>query len=109
MWVRPILGAARHGDAAAVEALQAGAQHRTVDLAQQPARDVDDALRVDAEQVAVEREVVDSAERDAVDDGGDALVLGVGNDVGRLDELALMQRADRAAVAVSAHDVELEA
>jgi len=32
--IRPVLKATRHGDAAAVEALQAGAQHRTVDLAQ---------------------------------------------------------------------------
>jgi hypothetical protein len=33
----------------------------------------------------------------------------IGHDVGRLDERALAQRADRAAVAVGAHHVELEA
>ena len=37
-----------------MEALQAGAQHRPVDLAQQPARDVDDPAGVNAEQDAVD-------------------------------------------------------
>jgi hypothetical protein len=46
---------------------------------------------------------------EAVDDGGDALWIDVGHDVGGLDERALTQRADRAAVAVGAHHVELEA
>ena len=35
--------------------------------------------------------------------------LDVRDDVRRLDEFTLAQRADRAAVAVGAHDVELEA
>jgi hypothetical protein len=105
--VGPILRPVRHRDLAAVEALQAGAQHRPVDLAQQPAGDVDDTRGVDAEQVAVEGEVVDRAQRDAVDDRGDAFLLDVGDDVRGLDEFALAQRADRAAMAVGAHDVEL--
>src|SRR5262245_20144592 len=107
--VWPFFSPARHSDTSAVKPLQTGPQHRTVDFTQQPAGDVDDALGVDAEQIAVEREMVDRAERDPVDDCGDALVLGVGDDVGGLDELALAQGADRAAVAVGAHDVELEA
>ena len=68
-----------------------------------------DAVGVVAENVAVEREVVDRAQREAVDDGGDARWVGVGNDVGGLDDGALAQCADRAAVAVRAHDVEPEA
>ena len=68
-----------------------------------------DAVGIDAEHVAIEREVMDRAQRQAVDDGRDAFGLGVGDDVRRLYERALAQRADRAAVAVGAHDVELEA
>jgi hypothetical protein len=58
---------------------------------------------------AVEREVVNGAQREAVDNRGDALGLDVGNDVGGLDKGALTQRADRAPVPVGAHHVELEA
>src|SRR5215218_6378410 len=61
--IRSILRSPRHRDATAVKALQAGAEHRAVDLAQQAAGDVDDTLGVDAEQVAVEREVMDGAQR----------------------------------------------
>ena len=53
--------------------------------------------------------MVDRAQREAVDDRGDALGLDVGDDVRRLDERPLAQRADRATVPVGAHDVELEA
>ena len=70
---------------------------------------MDDAVGVDPEHVAVEREVMDRAQRQPVDDGGDALGLDVGDDVRGLDERALAQRADRAAVPVGAHHVELEA
>ena len=66
-------------------------------------------LWVDAKQVAVERKVMDRAEGESVDNGGDALRLAVGHDVRRLHELALAERADRAPVLVGAHDVELEA
>jgi hypothetical protein len=59
--------------------------------------------------VAVEREMVDRTQRQAVHDGGDALRFEVGNDVRGLDERSFAQRADRAAVAAGAHDVELEA
>jgi hypothetical protein len=59
--VRAIGGPARHEDGFAVEALQPGAQHRSVALAQHAAGDVHDATRVDPEEVAIEREVVDRA------------------------------------------------
>jgi len=42
--IRLVLRPARHGDPPTVEALQAGAQHRAVDLAQESAGDVDDAV-----------------------------------------------------------------
>ena len=70
----------------AVEALQAGREHRAIDLVQQSSGDVHDTRWIDAEQVAVVGEVVDRAERDPVDHGGDPLGASVLDDVGRLDE-----------------------
>jgi hypothetical protein len=55
-----------------------GAQHRAVDLAQQAIGDVHDGGGVDAQQVAIERQVVDRAQREAVDDGSDSFGLGMG-------------------------------
>jgi hypothetical protein len=75
-----------------MEALQSGSQHRPVGLASKPVGDVHDAARVDPEQVAIEREVVDRAQGEAVHHRGDALGIDVGHDVGSLDERALAQR-----------------
>ena|SRR5918995_2443560 len=77
-------------------------QHRAIDLTQESAGDVDDAVGIDAEQVAIEREVMDRAQGEAVDDCGDARGLDVRDDVHRLDQLAFAQGADRAAVPVGA-------
>ena len=55
------------------------------------------------------REVVDGAQGQTVDNRGDALGLAIGDDVCRLHQVALTQHADRTAVAIGAHDVELEA
>ena len=98
----------RHGNRVAVESLQAGREHRAVDLVQEPSSDVHDTGRVDAEQVAVVREVVNRTERDPIDHGGDPLGTSVLDDVGRLDEGRLLQRTDRAALAVGAQDVDPE-
>jgi hypothetical protein len=49
-----------------VEALQAGAQHRAVGLVEHAPGDVHDPARIDAEDVAVERQVVDRAQRQPV-------------------------------------------
>src|SRR4051812_43671345 len=70
---------------------------------------MDDALGIDAKHVAIEREVMERAEREAVDDRGDPFRLDVGNDMRGLHEGALAERADRAAVAIGAHHLELEA
>jgi len=53
--------------------------------------------------------VVDGAQREAVDDRGDALLVRVLDDVRGLDQRGLAQRADRAAAAVGAQHVEPEA
>src|SRR3954468_12417354 len=89
--VRPVFGLARQSDWRAVESLKTGAEHRAVGLVEQSLRDVHDAVGVDAEGVAGEREVVDRAEREPVDDRGDALR----RDVGGLYERALAQIAQR--------------
>jgi hypothetical protein len=56
-----------------VKVLESSLEHRAVALPQQSNRDVDHALRVDSEEVAVVCAVVDRAERNAVDHRGDAL------------------------------------
>jgi hypothetical protein len=86
LWVRAVGRATRHRDVALVKALQPRLKHRPVDLAQQTAGDVHDALRIDAEQVAVEREVMDRAQREAVDNRSDSAGLGVRHDVRGLNE-----------------------
>jgi hypothetical protein len=52
---------------------------------------------------------VDRTQRESVDDGGDAPLLDVRDDVGGLKQLTLAQGADRAAVPVRALHLELEA
>lgn len=49
-----------------MELLKSMFQHRTVVLIEDFASDLDDVVRVDADDVAVERGVVDLAEREAV-------------------------------------------
>jgi hypothetical protein len=92
-----------------VEALPAGSEHRSVGFVDQPAGDVHGVVGIDPEQVAVEGEAVDHAEREAVDNSRDALGLDVRDDVGRLDERAFAQRADGAVASIGPHDVDLEA
>src|SRR5262249_755765 len=70
--VRPVLRLARQRDRRAVESLQTGAEHRAIGLFEQSPGDVHDAVRIDAEDVAVESQVVDRAEREPVDNRGDA-------------------------------------
>jgi hypothetical protein len=62
-----------------------------VDLPQQPVGNVQDAAGIDAEQVAIEREVVDRTEREPVDDGGDPLGVDLRNDVRGLHKRSLAQ------------------
>jgi len=75
-----LLGAARQRDARTVKTLKTGAKHWSVDLSQHTGGDVYDSVWIDAEQVAVEGEMMDRAQRETVDDGGDPLGLDVGCD-----------------------------
>jgi len=104
-----VLWPSRPGDRLAVKALQTRLQHRAIDLAKDSGRDMDDARGIDPEEVAVEGQVVNGAERQSIDDRRDPGRLDVWNDVRGLNERSFAERADRAAVAVRAHDVDLEA
>ena len=68
----------------AMEALQPTAQHRSIDLVQEAACNMNDASRIDPEQIPVLGEVVDRAKRDPVHDGGATTRVSVLNDVGGL-------------------------
>ncbi len=85
-----------------MELLQAASQHRAVDLVEEAPRDVHAAGGVDAEEVAVVGEVVDRAQRYAVDDDRDAARIAVVDDVRRLQQRRFAQPAHCAARGVRA-------
>src|SRR4051794_34955721 len=105
MRIGPVCCLRREMDRGSVESLETLAEHWTVPLREQATRNVNDAVGVDPEEVAVVGEMVDRAEGEAVDDRGDAFGLGVFDDVGCLDEGRLAQRTDRAPLAVGTEDV----
>lgn len=89
--------------------LQAVREHRPVDLVQEPCVDVHRAVGVDAEQIAVVGQVMDCAQREAVDHCCAAERVTVLDDVRRLEQRRLLERADRAAGAVGLQDGAAEA
>ena len=68
-----------------MKTLQPLAQHWAITLSQQPTVDMNDTPRVDPQQVAVIREVVNRAEREPVHDSRCACLVSILNDVGGLD------------------------
>lgn len=72
-----------------MQSLQTVSQHRAIGLYHQIVSDLDPVVRCDAEEHPVEGGVVQLAEREAVADHGIATGLGVGNDVGSVEELAV--------------------
>lgn len=98
-------GESRLSDGRAVEALKPIAKHGSVVLITQPACDVNRACRIDPEEIPVVGQVMDGAQRQTIHDRGDPLGRGIGDDVGRLHELAFTQRADGAPMLVGAQDV----
>ena len=99
--VRAKLRALRGPDQASRASLQALLEQGTIVERQQPLRDVHPAVGVDPDQMVVEGGVVDFRECDAV--GHDRLahqLVGVGHDVGGVEEVVVGQIADRAPVIV---------
>ena len=84
----------------AVESLQALAEHGAVTFLPKAPSDVNHTCWVYTEQIAVIGQVVDGAERQAVDDRSHAFGRGVRHDVSRLNEIVSPQRADRAPLAI---------
>jgi hypothetical protein len=89
--IRPITPPARLKDRRAVEALQTGPKHRTVLLVQEALRDVDDAARIDADQIAVIGKVMDRARDDPIHHDRRTPRIAVIEDVGRLQKSRLPQ------------------
>ena len=77
-----------------MEALQTGPKHRTVLLVQEALRDVDDAPRIDAHQIAVVSKVMDRAHGDPVHYDRRPARIAVIEDVGCLQKSRLPQGAD---------------
>jgi hypothetical protein len=66
---------------------------------------VNDSGRIDAEQIPIVGEVMDGAEGDPVDYGGNPVGAGERNDVGRLDKLGFAQCANRTSLPIRPDDV----
>lgn len=98
-------GAARSENRCSVEALDAFTQHGSITFPTHPPGDVDHAAGIDPKKIAVVREVMDRTESKSVHDCSDALWRGVGNNVCRLNEVALTQRADCAAMGIRPQNV----
>ena len=83
-------------DPPAMEALDAMNQHRSVDLRQDVGSDLDDVIRCDAQNVRVERAMMERAQRNTVRHDRLSLRMAIGQDVCRLQQLLVLQLADRA-------------
>src|SRR3989338_9628287 len=79
---------------------QAMAEHGPVGLAENGGLHLDVEIGANAEQVAVERRVVQRAEGQAVRHPGLAARVAIGQDVGGLEQLLVAQAADGATLLV---------
>ena len=93
---------ARHVDAPALEALQAMLEHRPVDLLQHVEAHRDLEVGRDANDVGVERGVMQLAEREAVGNHRLTERVDIREDVGGLQQLVMAEPADGAALLVGA-------
>ena len=92
--------AARQVDALAIQSLE-GFQHRTIVPPKKPLRHMQPVVRVDANQMCVERGVMDFGERDAVRNHRLAkLLISVRDDMSRVEQQRLGQARQRAAAVV---------
>ena len=95
-----ILNAARQVDGLAVQSLE-GFQHRTIVLPEQPLGHMQPVVRVDADQMGVERGVMDLGKRNAVRNHRLAkLLVPVRDDMSRVEQQRLGQARQRAAAIV---------
>src|SRR3989338_4850722 len=101
--------AARDADVRAVEALEAMAEHGPIGLAKNGGLHLDLKVGANAEQVAVERRVVQRAEGQAVRHHGLAARVAIGQDVGGLEQLLVAQAADGATLLVGREHALAEA
>lgn len=85
-----------------VEPLQSIAQPGAVDFVEQPTSDVNDSPRIDPEQIAVVREMVDGAQCDAVGDRCQTGWIAIVHNVRRLKQRCLTELAHRAPNGVGA-------
>jgi hypothetical protein len=93
--IRVVLLGPRQPDQPSCDRLKALLEERSVVQHQQP------AASVDADQVVVERGMVDLGKGDAVgDDRMAEKLVGIGRDVGRVQQVIIRQIADRAPVIV---------
>ncbi len=89
----------------AMEVLEAMPQHRAVDVAQHTREDFDvQRIGLHRKEERVECRVVDAAQSDAIADDRRAFWGAVPNNVGRVEERALLQAAHRATRTVSCED-----
>ncbi len=72
-----------------VDLLEAHDQHRAVRLLEDRRADLDDVVGPDGEEAAIERGVMEFAQRDAVADDRLALGVAVGRDVGGVEEVLM--------------------
>ena len=84
-------------------------EHRTVLVLKQPPRDVNDVIGRDADEVLVERAVVDSAQAQSVLDRRLAGFFDVADDVRGIEQAQLLEAADRALVGVCGDDAPAKA
>src|SRR5262245_20214977 len=88
----------------AVKTLKAVNQHGTVGLVQYVPANLDDAVRTDPDQVAVERRVVEVTERDSVRYRRLTKRVRVRHDVRRLEQFLAFEATDAAVVLVGAYN-----
>ena len=91
-----------------MEALQPELEHRPVGLAEDVLTQLDDQVRPDAEDVVVERRVVELAESQSIRNDRLALRMPVRQDVSRVQQLGMAEPAHGAALAVGAEDAPPE-
>jgi hypothetical protein len=103
--VRVILLCPRQPDQRSCDPLEALLEQRPVVQHQRSLGDVYAAVGVDADQVVVERRVVDLRESDTVSDDRLAeQLIGIGHDVGCVQQMIIRQVADRTSVIVGGKD-----